>query len=204
MADEKQPQTIDQTEPSNKLALTSGEVNDAIALAQAREAQQYQLDWGTPEEKLRQAHICAKLLQHVMTSKKNPIIVNGELYPEYEDWLIAANFYGCTPKIVSTRFCTEYGATGFEAVCELIRVRDGAVVGRAEAMCLTDEDRWSKAPMFQLRSMAQTRAGSKVMRSVFSWILVLAGYKPTPAEEIKDVDPQSIKAKQLASKFVEE
>ena len=39
-------------------------------------------------------------------------------------------------------------------------------------------------PLFQLKSMAQTRACSKVLRQVFAWIVVLAGYRPTPAEEM--------------------
>lgn len=39
-------------------------------------------------------------------------------------------------------------------------------------------------PLFQLRSMAQTRAASKVCRLNYSWIAVLGGYAPTPAEEI--------------------
>lgn len=39
-------------------------------------------------------------------------------------------------------------------------------------------------PLFQLKSMAQTRACSKVLRQVFAWIVVLAGYQPTPAEEM--------------------
>lgn len=39
-------------------------------------------------------------------------------------------------------------------------------------------------PMFQLRSMAQTRACAKALRNVFSWVVVLAGYSPTTAEEI--------------------
>jgi hypothetical protein len=42
-------------------------------------------------------------------------------------------------------------------------------------------------PMFQLRSMAQTRAGSKCLRNCFAWVAVLAGYKPTPAEEMDGV-----------------
>ncbi len=42
-------------------------------------------------------------------------------------------------------------------------------------------------PEFQLRSMAQTRAGSKALRNVLAWVAVLAGYKPTPAEEIVDM-----------------
>lgn len=39
-------------------------------------------------------------------------------------------------------------------------------------------------PLFQLASMAQTRANAKVHRNVLSWVAVLAGYKPTPAEEL--------------------
>jgi hypothetical protein len=39
-------------------------------------------------------------------------------------------------------------------------------------------------PMFQLRSMAQTRACAKALRNVLAWVVVLAGYKPTVAEEM--------------------
>jgi hypothetical protein len=39
-------------------------------------------------------------------------------------------------------------------------------------------------PLFQIASMAQTRACAKVLRNVLAWVVVLAGYRPTPAEEI--------------------
>lgn len=39
-------------------------------------------------------------------------------------------------------------------------------------------------PQFQLRSMAQTRACAKALRNVLAWVVVLAGYKPTVAEEL--------------------
>ena len=41
-----------------------------------------------------------------------------------------------------------------------------------------------KVPMFQLASMAQTRASAKVLRNILAWVVVLAGYQPTPAEEM--------------------
>jgi len=41
-----------------------------------------------------------------------------------------------------------------------------------------------KVPLYQLASMAQTRACAKVLRNVMSWVAVLAGYKATPAEEL--------------------
>ena len=39
-------------------------------------------------------------------------------------------------------------------------------------------------PLFQLRSMAQTRACAKALSNLFKWVVVLAGYRPTPAEEM--------------------
>jgi hypothetical protein len=42
----------------------------------------------------------------------------------------------------------------------------------------------SPKPLFQLRSMAQTRASAKALRSLFSWVVVLAGYRPQVAEEM--------------------
>lgn len=39
-------------------------------------------------------------------------------------------------------------------------------------------------PLFQLRSMAQTRACAKALRLAYGWVVVLAGYKATPAEEL--------------------
>jgi hypothetical protein len=43
-----------------------------------------------------------------------------------------------------------------------------------------------RVPFFQLRSMAQTRAAAKCLRNVLAWVVVMAGYKPTPAEEMTD------------------
>jgi len=41
-----------------------------------------------------------------------------------------------------------------------------------------------RVPLFQLMSMAQTRASSKVLSMVLKFVPVLAGFRPTPAEEI--------------------
>jgi len=50
-------------------------------------------------------------------------------------------------------------------------------------------------PLYQLESMSQTRAMAKALRSRFSWVVVLAGYSPTPAEEMEgviDIEPTPI------------
>jgi hypothetical protein len=46
----------------------------------------------------------------------------------------------------------------------------------------------TRVPLFQLMSMAQTRASSKVLSMVLKFVPVLAGFKPTPAEEITQTD----------------
>ena len=47
-----------------------------------------------------------------------------------------------------------------------------------------DETKWAKGPDYARRSMAATRATSKACRLAFSWVMVLAGFQPTPAEEM--------------------
>jgi hypothetical protein len=58
-------------------------------------------------------------------------------------------------------------------------------------------------PLFQLASMAQTRACAKALRNVLAWVVVLAGYKPTPAEEI-DTEPRRAAQPAGESSFAED
>jgi hypothetical protein len=51
-------------------------------------------------------------------------------------------------------------------------------------------------PLFQLRSMAQTRACAKAMRNAMAWVVVLAGFQPTPAEELEEVHHGAAKSEE--------
>lgn len=157
-----------------------------------------------PEQVLAEARNAAIALADVVSKKKKPVMMNGEQYLEFEDWQTVGRFYGLTAKIISTNFIDYGGVQGFEAKAVAIR-GDGMEVSAAEAMCLNDEEKWSTrakyeyingvktktgevaVPLFQLRSMAQTRACAKALRNVLAWVVVLAGYKGTPAEEIQDM-----------------
>jgi hypothetical protein len=139
-----------------------------------------------PEVVLAEAQKAAKALADVVSRKKKPVIMNGEQYLEFEDWQTVGRFYGVTAKVTSTAFI-EYGSVqGFEARAVAVRA-DGVEISGAESMCLNDEPNWKGKPLFQLRSMAQTRACAKALRNVLAWVVVLAGYKPTPAEEMQGV-----------------
>ena len=140
----------------------------------------------SPEEILAEAQKAASALQRVVSTKRKPVIFKGEQYLEFEDWQTLGRFYGYTTLVEWTR-PVEFGdARGFEARAIAID-KNGNTASAAEAMCLNDEPNWKDKPLFQLRSMAQTRACAKALRNILAWVVILAGYRPTPAEEIEAI-----------------
>jgi len=161
-----------------------------------------------PEIVLENARSAAKALSDVISKKKKPVIMNGEQYLEYEDWQTCAQFYGYTVKTGEAEMVEIDGVKGAKAHADVIDFRSGLIVGGAEAYCMRDEEHWNTrpkyewqgegnnrrrvkvgeevVPWFQLASMAQTRAGAKALRNRLAWVVVLAGYKATPAEEMTE------------------
>jgi hypothetical protein len=175
-----------------------------------------------PEVVLEESKKAASALMQVVNSKPKKLVFNGKRYLEFEDWALLGRFYAITPRVKHTLFIEMGGARGFEAVSEAIHVPTGKVISSAEAMCLNDEENWGKrakyrwetrngermrikigedqVPLFQLKSMAQTRASAKCLRNVLAPIVVLAGYAPTPAEEMKPSDFKTIDKSKKPSK----
>lgn len=168
-----------------------------------------------PATVLAEAAEVAQALAQVLQNKRKPVIISGEQYLEFEDWQTVARFYGHTVGVTFTRPVEINGALGYEAGAE-VYAPNGQFVSRAEAMCLNDEDKWTSrakyefdqklrkrvqvgfepVPLFQLRSMAQTRACAKAIRNVFAWVVVLGGFKATPAEEMVGFEREERPAQQ--------
>lgn len=140
-----------------------------------------------PQQVLEEARKAADVLMNVLRQKEKKVEFNGKQYLEFEDWQLLGRFYGVAAKVLSTEY-VEYGAVkGFVAKSALIKISSGLEISGAEAMCLNDERNWKNKPLFQLRSMAQTRACSKSLRNILAYVAVLAGFAPTPAEEMEDL-----------------
>lgn len=122
-----------------------------------------------------------------------------------EGWGMVAAAFQVTARTVHTEYLDFGGGVqGFKAVAEAVSIATGQVVGRGEALCTNDEERWSARPQYewidgnktkvgmvnvprqQLMSMAQTRATSKALSSVFRWVAKLGGFSGTAAEEMDD------------------
>jgi hypothetical protein len=119
----------------------------------------------------------AKRLVHRL-NRQNP----QDEFVELEGWQTTASLAGVSCKIEWTRKLED--GNGWEARAVVVRVANGIEVGAGEGMCSRKESKWSNRDEFALRSMAQTRAQSRALRGVLAWVLVLAGYKATPAEEM--------------------
>jgi hypothetical protein len=104
---------------------------------------------------------------------------------------LQGRFYGVTALCTSTKY-VEFGegdsrVSGFEARADALLISSNQVISSAEALCLNDEPNWSRKPLYQLKIMSQIRAMAKALRNVLSWVVVLAGYAPTPQEEMDGV-----------------
>ena len=123
----------------------------------------------------------AQVLAEVVESCNLYATISGRKYLTVEAWQTIGVGYGITARIEWTR---ELDGGGWEARAVAV---DASNVERSAAECEAgrpDDNPWDSRPAYQQRSMAQTRAISKALRSCLSWVVVLAGYAPTPAEEM--------------------
>ena len=132
-----------------------------------------------PVQVLAEATRTADALADVLKSRNLTTNIQGKDHVQVEGWQTLGSMLGVTPVCVWTRSL----GNGWEARVEA-RTLDGRIVGSAEAMCTRDERMWANRDDYALRSMAQTRATSKALASPLRFIVTLAGYQGTPAEEM--------------------
>jgi len=139
-----------------------------------------------PQEHLTLGQAAANALMEVVRRQSLSRKLGGKEYLFYEAWLTLGRFFKLTPKVEWSRPIWHEGKVIAWEARAVVLDEEGREVAAAEAMCGKDEKNWRDRPAYALRSMAQTRACAKALRSVLSWIVVLAGFAPTPAEEIEN------------------
>lgn len=132
-----------------------------------------------PSEVVQRATETANALAQVVKDKKLTTAISGRDHVRVEGWTLLGTMLGVFPVCVWTKKLED----GWEARVEARTLR-GDVVGAAEAQCLRAETNWKGRDDFALRSMAQTRATSKALRQPLGFVMTLAGFEATPAEEM--------------------
>lgn len=160
-----------------------------------------------PAEVVENATTQSKFLMDIVNKTKCYQEIKGKKYLQVEAWETIGAFNSVhaetkqmTPILRKNGDSDE--VIGYEAHVQLIR--NGNVVGGAIMPCYFTEnacrgkqgDDIHKACM----SAAQTFATSKAYRMNFSYVAILAGYQPMPAEEITEDFKEKPKAKGPAPK----
>jgi hypothetical protein len=151
-----------------------------------------------PADKIAYATEIANALKPILTQKKLVHKLNNrnpdDEYVELEGWQTCGNLCGVTAMVEWTRPLAD--GSGYEARAIVVRVDNGVTIGGGESICSKSEQKWRTRDDYAIKGMAQTRAQSRALRGVLAWILVLAGFKPTPAEEMP---PEGINAEPQAA-----
>lgn len=132
----------------------------------------------------------ATVLTDIIEKQRLYSNIQGKKYVKVEGWVLLGNFLGVLPKEKEVK---ELPDGSYEAIVELVRSDSGRVVGAGSALCSVDEKRWGGAEKYARRSMAITRATGKAYRIAFPWVINMAGYETTPAEEMPTIE---VKAKE--------
>jgi hypothetical protein len=159
-----------------------------VSEALVKVEQETALDRPHPRAVIKAATEEANVLAEVIESRKLFSMIQGRKYVKVEGWTTLATLRGCLPREIAVH---EMPEGRYVAEVELVRMSDGAVLTRASAECGGDGDNiWRGRPANARRSMAITRATGKAARVAFSWVMALAGYEPTPLEEMDHVGGQ--------------
>lgn len=137
-------------------------------------------------------------------------IVDNKLYSEIgeknfvqvEGWQFAGISMGIIPIVEKVEdvspdnqefeYESKYGKKAatiykYRAEVKLVRLSTGEVVGYGVAVCSNVEKKKNTFDEYAVASMAQTRAVGKAFRGTLGWIMKLAGYEATTAEEAEAI-----------------
>lgn len=147
-----------------------------------------------PAEVVERAAVVAKTLADLVRRQNLIVQIGQGEHVRVEGWTLLGSMLGVFPVVTWTQKVWSVQAPdspaqhlGWEARVEA-RTRSGEIVGAAEAECLRSENTWKSRDDYALRSMAQTRAVSKALRLPLGFVMQLAGFEPTPAEEMPVID----------------
>jgi hypothetical protein len=177
---------------------TAVEVEPERALVVQQPGQALVASADRPAGMIAVATALADALKNIVDRQHLYTEIRGKRYPQVEAWMTIGRLDNVVAREVLDGI-TRHDDGSYEAYVELIRLSDGMVIGRASALCgMADDEPWGGTPAkngkaaqppraeYARRAMAVTRATSRAFRQQYSWIMALAGYQPTPADEMPD------------------
>ena len=133
-------------------------------------------------------------LKSLIVDNKLYTNIKGKNYVNVEGWQIAGAFTGAIPIVEKVEDLSQGLTYKYRAEVSL-RDKDGNQVGYGVAICTNKEAGKKNFDEYAVASMAQTRAVGKAYRMKIGWLLKVAGYETTPAEEMDAVVAEVVEKK---------
>lgn len=131
-------------------------------------------------DKIEIAADVANVLSKVLIHQKLVVTIKGNKYVTASGWNTLGTMLGTYARTEEvTQFRPINGRIGYKARVSIMQGDN--ILSTAEAIATSDGFQTKEHAIY---SMAQTRAMGKAYRMAFSWIIELAGFKATPAEEM--------------------
>jgi hypothetical protein len=137
------------------------------------------------EDKVDIARKVANTLKNVIEGSKMYATINNKKYVTVEGWSTLGTCLGVYAYVEEVKPIQTKKRVAYQATVS-IRNNTGQIFSRASAISTSGEK--NRQDDFAIYSMAQTRATGKAFRLALSWIMNLAGYEPTPAEEMSEIE----------------
>lgn len=134
----------------------------------------------------------ARVLMDIVEQQRLYVDIRGKKYLTAEAWSTIGSFNGISPETEWVRPFRndDEKIVGYEAKVNLVHVPTGRIRASGVMVCGFDDfsgrGKSGTAQVRSVQSTAQTWAMAKAYRQGYSRIAVLAGYSPTPAEEMRD------------------
>jgi hypothetical protein len=123
--------------------------------------------------------------------------IKGKNYVNVEGWEFAGAATGISPIVKSVVREDSAGEIKYRAEVELVNNK-GEVIGWGMAICSNKEASKKSFDEYAIASMAQTRAIGKAFRNKLAFLMKMAGYESTPAEEaVEKVVTQEVREEDL-------
>ena len=136
----------------------------------------------------------ATQLKDMIVDNKLFTNIKGKNYVNVEGWQIAGAFTGTFPIVEVVENLSEGSNYKYRAEVSL-RDAEGNKVGYGVAICTNQEAGKKTFDEYAVASMAQTRAVGKAFRMKIGWLLKVAGYETTPAEEMDAINAEVVEEK---------
>ena len=137
---------------------------------------------------MQMAKMATLLKSHIL--KNNLFVpIMGKNYVMVEGWQFAGGMVGLFPRVAKVE---QLEPGKWMAHVEIVDQKTREVISSGYAVCSKAEQKKRTFDDYAILSMAQTRAIGKAYRNLLGWVMKMAGYESTPAEEIRGEQTKNV------------